>query len=43
MCKNGIFWLCLGLGCIALGLWRAEAGTVLAKGIRVCLECIGIG
>ncbi|NLW91481.1 MAG: thioredoxin [Syntrophomonadaceae bacterium] len=26
-----------------IGLWRGEAGEILLKGIRICLECIGIG
>ena len=28
---------------IALGIFRGEALEVLAKGVRVCLECMGIG
>ncbi len=33
----------LGLGCMALGIWRGEMAVVLAKATRICLECIGIG
>ena len=28
---------------IGLGIWRGEADTVLAKAIRLCMECVGIG
>ena len=28
---------------IALGVTNNELMTVLAKGVRVCLECMGIG
>ena len=28
---------------IGFGIWRGEADTGLAKAIRVCMECVGIG
>ena len=28
---------------IGFGSWRGEADTVLAKAIRLCMECVGIG
>lgn len=44
--KNRLLPITLFLsGCLlaGIGLWRGEAGDVLLKGIRICLECIGIG
>ena len=33
----------LAIGCIAYGCMRGEAEIVLSKGIKLCLECVGIG
>ncbi len=46
MALNGrvsIALMTVGLAMAAFGLWHGEASLVLAKAIRVCLECIGIG
>ena len=32
-----------GVAMVCLGAMRGEADAVLAKAIRLCLECIGIG
>ncbi|MEW5762590.1 MAG: CD1871A family CXXC motif-containing protein [Bacillota bacterium] len=32
-----------GLALVGAGLARGEAGAVLVKAVRICLECIGIG
>lgn len=32
-----------GVAMVYLGAMRGEADAVLAKAIRLCLECIGIG
>lgn len=38
-------WVLLAAGAvlIGIGILRGEHLTVLAKAIRVCLECIGLG
>lgn len=33
----------IGIAFMALGIYRGEMAAVLAKAIRICLECIGIG
>lgn len=46
MRKSWFVPLCVlagGIACTALGIIRGEAQVVLAKAIRICMECIGIG
>lgn len=35
--------LVVGITMVCFGAMRGEADAVLAKAIRLCLECIGIG
>lgn len=35
--------LAAGVAMVCFGAMRGEADAVLAKAIRLCLECIGIG
>lgn len=35
--------LVTGAAFVVIGLLRGEAGVVLQKAVRICLECIGIG
>lgn len=41
--KISLVLMFTGLATLAAGLARGEARQVLAKAIRICLECIGIG
>lgn len=43
MRKVTVFMLILGVCFIAFGIFRGEVMTVLDKGIKLCLECVGIG
>ena len=35
--------LIVGMAMVCFGVMRGEADAVLAKAIRLCVECIGIG
>ena len=35
--------LAAGLALIAAGIAQGQPGLVLAKAIRICMECVGIG
>ena len=35
--------LLAGVAMLCFGVWRGEAGMVLSKAIKLCLECVGIG
>ncbi len=39
----GILLLLISIAFISYGAMRGEMDTVLAKAIKLCLECIGIG
>lgn len=45
MKKNLPAWLALAaaLALIVLGIMQKQPAQVLAKAIRVCMECVGIG
>ncbi|MBQ8503608.1 MAG: thioredoxin [Clostridia bacterium] len=41
--KYGIAAAVVGVLMMIFGIYRGEAEAVLAKAVRICLECIGIG
>lgn len=40
---KGVLTAIIGIIFMIIGVFQGQASTVLAKAIRVCLECIGIG
>ncbi len=41
--RLGYMLAALGLGFVGLGIALGQHGQVLAKAIRICMECVGIG
>lgn len=43
--RNLLLGLALGVGVclIVLGITAGQPGDVLAKAVKICLECVGIG
>jgi len=39
----GLLLLTVGAALLAVGIAAGQPGNVMAKAIRICLECIGIG
>ena len=38
-----VLLIAAGIAMVCFGALRGEAGAVLSKAIRLCLECVGIG
>lgn len=45
MRENRLFLLLLGIGAalVAIGAAMGQPAAVMAKAVRVCMECVGIG
>ena len=43
--SRGTGWVLLVLGALltAVGLLQGQYASVLAKAVRICMECVGIG
>ena len=41
--RTGFILLLAGAALAAVGLWQGPYAQVLAKAVRICLECVGIG
>lgn len=41
--RIGYVLAALGLGMMGFGAARGEMAVVLAKAVKICLECVGIG
>lgn len=41
--QAGFVLLFIGVCMIAYGAFRGEVDTVLAKAVKICMECVGIG
>ena len=40
---RGVASTLVGVAMMVFGIYRGEMAVVLAKAIKICLECIGIG
>ena len=41
--RTGLILLIAGAALTAAGLLQGQYATVLAKAVRICMECVGIG
>ncbi len=41
--RSGLAAAAVGLAMMGYGIYRGEAAVVLAKAVKICLECVGIG
>ncbi len=39
----GFVILFIGICMLGYGVYRGEVDTVLAKAVKICMECVGIG
>ncbi len=46
MTRRSVLWaalICTGIVLVVLGVWNGGADDVLAKAVKICSECIGLG
>ncbi len=39
----GVLLLCLGAALLVVGILTGQPGEVMAKAVRICMECVGLG